>query len=176
MSKNPPQYSWATAQVDPVVGSAFFPKAVDLINNAQTTISICIFTARYYRGQSRNPVNELFDALRRAAYRGVDVRILLNADFQDSESARGNEFIVRYFKNRNFQAAMGGKSTRLHSKLLLVDNQITVIGSHNYSARAFRTNFETSVIIKSREIYSFFITEFERLWTKRILIPGKVAQ
>jgi phosphatidylserine/phosphatidylglycerophosphate/cardiolipin synthase-like enzyme len=169
-----PKYQWATAHVDPVVGSSFFPKAVDQINSATKSVSICIFTARYYRGQSRNPVNELFDALRRAAQRGVNVRLLLNQDFQDDESARGNEFIVRYFKNRNFQAALGGKSTRIHSKLLLVDNQTTIIGSHNYSARAHRTNFETSVIIKSPEVHSFFIREFERLWEKRTLIPGKV--
>ena len=159
MRKNTPKYSWATAHVDPVVGGSFFPKAVDQINQAQISISICVFTARYYRGQSRNPVNELFDALRRAAARGVCVRMLLNQNFQDDGSAKGNEFIIRYFKNHNFQAAMGGKSTRLHSKLLLIDNQITVIGSHNYSARAQRTNFETSVIVKSREINSFFISE-----------------
>jgi cardiolipin synthase len=132
-----------------------------------------MFTARYYRGQSRNPVNDLFDALRRAAQRGVDVRLLLNQNFQDNGSVQGNQFIVRYFKSRNFQAAMGGTSTRLHSKLLLIDDVLTVIGSHNYSARACRTNFETSVIIKSADINSFFLTEFERLWKNRILLPGK---
>ena len=173
MRKIPPTYAWTSANVDPIVGASFFPKAVDQINRATQSISICMFTARYYRGQSRNPVNDLFDALRRAAQRGVSVRLLLNQNFRDNSSAQGNQFIVRYFKSRNFQAAMGGKSTRLHSKLLLVDDDTTVIGSHNYSTRAFRTNFETSVIIKSEDINSFFLAEFERLWKNRILLPGK---
>jgi len=171
----PPKYNWSNAHVDPVVGSAFFLKAVDLINRAVQSVSICIFTARYYRGQSRNPVNELFDALRRAAFRGVSVRILLNQNFQDDGSVLNNQFIVLYFKSKNLQAAFGGKSTRIHSKLILIDNTFTIIGSHNYSARAHRTNFETSVIIKSPETCTFFKQEFERLWERRILIPGRIT-
>jgi len=170
-----PFYHWSSARVDPIVGGAFFPKAVDLINHASKSVSICIFTARYYRGQSRNPVNDLFDALRRAACRGVSVRILLNQNFQDDGSHMHNKFIVLYFKSPNLQAAMGGKSTRLHAKLILIDDDYTIIGSHNYSARAQKTNFETSVIIKSKETCAFFKQEFERLWGHRILIPGRVV-
>lgn len=176
MRLTPPTYSWANAQVDPVVGSHFFPKAVELVNNASVSISICIFVARYYRGQSRNPVNDLFDALRRAARRGVSVRILLNQNFQDNGADFNNRFIVQYFKAPNFQAAFGGKSTRLHSKLLLIDDDISVVGSHNYSARAHKTNFETSVIVRSNTINSFFLTEFNRLWEHRTLIPGRITQ
>ena len=169
------EYHWQNALVDPVVGGSFFAKAVDLIDEAKETISICIFTARYYRGKSRNPVNSLFDALRRAANRGVNVRILLNQNFHDSSANQHNRFIAQYFKARNFQAAMGGTSTRIHAKLILIDGDITLIGSHNYSTRAHRTNFETSVIIKSQEIHSFFIKEFERLWKIRKLVPGRVS-
>lgn len=170
-----PTYNWQTATVDPVVGSSFFDKAAHLIDNARESISICIFTARYYRGQSRNPINSLFNALRRAANRGVNVKILLNQNFSDSQADLHNRFIAQYFKAKNFQAAMGGKSTRIHAKLILIDNHITIIGSHNYSARAHKSNFETSVIIRSPEITLAFMNEFERLWKSRMLIPGKVT-
>ena len=83
MNKTKHIYNWSTASVDPIVGSSFFTKAVELIDTAQQSVSICIFTARYYRGQSRNPINALFDSLRRAAQRGVSVQILLNQNFYD---------------------------------------------------------------------------------------------
>jgi phosphatidylserine/phosphatidylglycerophosphate/cardiolipin synthase-like enzyme len=176
MNKTNHIYNWQTASVDPIVGSTFFSKAVELIDGAKQSVSICIFTARYYRGQSRNPINALFDALRRAAQRGVSVRILLNQNFYDTQADKHNRFIAQYFKARNFEAAMGGKSTRIHAKLILIDGRITVIGSHNYSARAHKTNFETSVIIKSHATTEFFINEFNRLWKSRTLIPGKISE
>ena len=176
MRVSKPTYNWQSATVDPVIGGSFFAKAVDLINQAASSVCICVFTARYYRGKSRNPVNELFDALRRAANRGVAVRMLLNQNFYDHEASQHNVFIAKYFKARNLEAAMGGASTRIHSKLILIDEHITVIGSHNYSARAHRTNFETSVIIKSDEINAYFKKEFERLWAVRKLITGRIER
>jgi len=175
MKNRIPTYQWQNATVDPITGGAFFYKVPQMIDNAVESISMCIFTARYYRGQSRNPINDLFSSLRRAAQRGVNVRLLLNQNFYDPQADMHNRFIVQYFKGHNFQAAMGGKSTRIHSKLILIDGKTTILGSHNYSARAHKTNFETSVIIKSKQVFDFFNSDFERLWKNRVLIPGKAA-
>lgn len=171
-----PQTQYHSALVLPIINADYFPLLVSLFEAASLSINIIIFAARYYRGQAKNPINDFFHSLRRAASRGVKVRLLLNANFQTKESLRYNQFIIRYFKQSNFHAALGGNSTRLHSKLVIIDNQIAIVGSHNYSRRASRVNFETSAVIKSPEVCHLFNIHFERLWKNRTLVPGKVER
>jgi len=164
--------SFSQASVAPLVNSHYFHIIPAYFDRAHQSIDIIIFSARYYRGKSNNPVNKFFDALRRAAARGVEIRLLMNANFQNPESIRFNQFIALYFKQQNFQCALSGKSTRIHSKLIIIDSQTCVIGSHNYSQRASRSNFETSVMVQSPSLASHFTDHFNRLWKSRQLVKG----
>ena len=175
MPRQPQHPPVSLANVQPLVGEHFFPAVTQYIDQADKSLSICIFTARYYRNQSRNPVNSFFDALRRAARRGVNVRFLLNQNFGDQRALQNNLFIIQHFKNKNFQTAFAGKSTRIHSKLILIDDKITIVGSHNYSARAHRTNFETSVAVQSDAFAQYFAAYYERLWAARVLVKGRIT-
>ena len=164
-----------SASVFPLTNDLFFPTCVEVFNRATTSISLCTYAAKYYRGKSHNPVNDFFNALRRAAQRGVNIRLLLNGDFSNEPECTNNVFIIRYFKNPNFHAALAGKSTRLHSKLILVDEHITIMGSHNLSLRAHRSNFETSILIDSQPTTREFLNHFERLWKSRVLVLGTIG-
>ena len=154
--------------VFPIVNAEYIPFILSLIDAAQTSIDILMFSAKYYRGKRHHAVNAYWHALQRASKRGVKIRLLLNANFYLGGNLRDNQFIVQSFRNDNFQTAFSGKSTRLHSKLFIVDREYILIGSHNTSQRAFNANFETSVAIKSKELSLGFINHFDRLWKSRI--------
>ncbi len=84
-------------------------------------------------------------ALDGAAMRGLDVRLLLPAR---SDSKLVDASARSYFK-RLQQAGVriylyGPRM--LHSKALLVDDGLAVIGSANFDSRSFRLNFELSVL------------------------------
>ena len=161
-----------TATVVPIVNSEYVPYLRELIQKANTSIEILMFAARYYRGKSKNEVNQFWQLINRSALRGVYVRVLLNSNFYQGDSARHNIFIARHFKAPNFNAALSGKSTRLHSKLFIIDDQIVVIGSHNHSTRTFSANFETSIAVHSPDVALEFKKHFERLWRSRQLVEG----
>mgnify|MGYP006277924993 CR=1 FL=1 len=160
------------AAIIPLVNDQFFPACIDAINHAQHSISLCTFAAKYYRGKSRNTVNQFFDSLRRAAQRGVNIRLLLNGNFGSDNELTNNTFIIRYFKNPNFQAALAGKSTRVHAKIILIDGHLSILGSHNLSQRAHNVNFETSILIDSEPLNQELQNHFERLWRNRVLVQG----
>ncbi|MBI2603589.1 MAG: cardiolipin synthase [Deltaproteobacteria bacterium] len=95
------------------------------------------------------PSRPLEAALRSAAQRGVDVRILIPAQsdvwvtqmaaraFYSSLAAAG----VRFFEFR-------GKV--LHKKVMLVDQELSILGSANVDQRSFKLNFEISIAVHSR--------------------------
>jgi len=52
----------------------------------------------------------------------------------------------------------------LHTKFIIIDDTILVMGSHNFSQSAFTTNFETSVIIDDSLEINDFILFFNSIW------------
>jgi cardiolipin synthase len=92
------------------------------------------------------PDEPLVAALRTAAHRGVDVRLLLPRrsdsrfvdaamrSFYDELAASG----VRIFEYR---------PRLLHAKTLLVDDELALVGTANLDNRSFRLNFEVAVAL-----------------------------
>jgi hypothetical protein len=52
-----------------------------------------------------------------------------------------------------------------HHKFAVVDGEIVITGSYNWSAHADEDNFENVVVIRCPEIASAFTQEFENLWS-----------
>jgi len=65
----------------------------------------------------------------------------------------------------------------LHHKFGVVDQQIVITGSHNWTAAANEGNDETVLIIKSPIVAAHFQREFERLYTDAVLgIPPAIQK
>lgn len=119
------------------------------------------------------PTPELEQTIERAEDRGVRVRILTNSLRSNNHVAAHSAYRhhvhrlvghgaevheVRVFaKDRAIymEEPVGDKHLGLHSKLLLIDNHLSYIGSANLDPRSLRLNTEMGLLIKS--------TEFNRL-------------
>ena len=92
------------------------------------------------------PNGSIIDALRLAALRGVDVRILLpqNADnrlVQFAGYAYVPELVDQGVKLYRYRGGI------LHQKALLVDDDLAAIGTANLDNRSFRLNFEILLLV-----------------------------
>ncbi len=165
---------FASSCIVPLINADYFRILPGIIDQARTSIDICMFSVHYAPNKRNHPINQFFDALRRAAQRGVRIRLLMNASFHQPESRYYNQFVARYFKSENFQAALAGGSTRLHAKFVLIDNTWVCLGSHNFSQRASGINVESSVLIRSQPMARLFAEHFTRLWNARQLVKGVI--
>jgi cardiolipin synthase len=103
----------------------------------------------------------LFDALRLARVRGVDVRVL--------SLARPDHY-VSYYAGRYFSAellAMGVKVYQyqkgmMHSKLMLVDGRWAMVGSANLDNRSLHLNFEVGCALHDPALVADLEAAFER--------------
>lgn len=96
------------------------------------------------------PDEAVYEALQLAALRGVDVRIMLPNkpdhllvylsafSFLDS----GEQVGVKFYRYR---------SGFLHQKVMLVDDDLSAVGTANLDNRSFRLNFEITVLFAGRE-------------------------
>ena len=135
----------------PMITPVFSPyegdEIIRMIDDAETSIDIEVyaFTSR-----------DIVDALERARFRGVSIRIILekiNPEMHDELLSKG--FNARY--------APGIYKTT-HSKIMIVDGKKVLVGSHNFSNSALFKNREASVILTDMKTAQEFISEFEMDW------------
>jgi phosphatidylserine/phosphatidylglycerophosphate/cardiolipin synthase-like enzyme len=54
----------------------------------------------------------------------------------------------------------------MHHKFMVIDGEIVVTGSYNWSAAAEERNDENLVVIRDRGVAEAFEREFERIWSQ----------
>ena len=115
-------------------------------------------------------------ALQLAAMRGVDVRIMLPAKpdkllIQLSSYTAIKETLARGVQFYYYQDGF------LHQKVMLVDDDISVVGTANMDNRSFRLNFELCVINHSKEFAQTMEDMLESDFQKCTqLLPREVAK
>lgn len=122
------------------------------------------------------PDQAVMKALQLAALRGVDVRIITTgkadslpvylAAFHYIEELRG--LGIKFYAY---------KPGFLHEKVMLVDNDISTVGTPNFDNRSFRLNFEvTSIVVDqafTREMEAMFEADFTHA---EIIDPNSIKQ
>ena len=104
---------------------------------------------------------EIADALARAAKRGVDVQVI-----QDGPTA-ANNFDVIPVLLKGGVSVRGNKAHRIfHHKVMIIDGDIVVTGSYNFTNSAEKSNAENMIILRStplaQQYYKNFISHWER--------------
>lgn len=99
-------------------------------------------------------------ALRMAAARGVDVRVIVPMN--------NNHFYVKMASRSFYQTLLEEgvrvferKGVFVHAKAMLVDGEWAMIGSSNCDVRSFRLNFELDAVIRGKEFLDDLKKEFE---------------
>lgn len=137
----------ATASQKPslFIGSDYFPAVHKAFNQAQQSIDIVMYFIIMDPEDSANPVNVLIDDLIAARKRESRVKVILeNEKFKESHLAfdtlRRNGIDVYYDTPKTY----------LHSKAIVIDSRICILGSANWTKTAFYNNhkYQSSSIQK----------------------------
>lgn len=138
-------------QLDPIVliGKKYVEKVIPQIEAAKQTIDIIVYDWRLRPSLPTHPVSLLVQALLGAQRKGVRVRALVN-------SAE----VQRNLKFYGIEAKVLQTQKLMHAKMMLIDSNVAVIGSHNYTQSAFTSNLEISLCCtfanKDNELNQYF--------------------
>lgn len=104
--------------------------------------------------------DDLATALIAADRRGVDVRGVMDAG--QVSSNQGGEYAA--LRTAGIDVRLDGEQGNMHNKVLIIDGEIVVTGSYNFSANAEDSNDENTLIIQDADLASEFTEEFWRIW------------
>jgi cardiolipin synthase A/B len=113
------------------------------------------------------PDTALATALNAAALRGVDVRILI--------PRRSNLLLVQWAMGRQLEEVLGhgcrvwqSPAPFDHTKLVIVDQEWTLLGSANWDTRSLRLNFELDVECYDRSLASLIEAYTQLRWKESV--------
>jgi cardiolipin synthase A/B len=97
------------------------------------------------------PNESIINAIKKAAFSGKDVRILLPSK---SDSAFVDAASRFYFQDLLEAGVKIYKYTKgfMHAKTMVVDDNLTIVGTANMDLRSFELNFEINAVVYSPEI------------------------
>lgn len=107
------------------------------------------------------PDEGLFKSLRMAAYSGVDVKIMVpkkpDHPFVKSASRSHLAELMKYGAEVYYYETHGF----LHSKMILIDNFVSTVGTANFDIRSFALNFEVNAFMYDYGINNDLAKHFE---------------
>ena len=120
---------------------------IDIFDSAEKTIRL---STPYFR-----PTKKLGEAMSRAVERGVDITLITRIDLKGDTAAiilsEVNKAGINRFLNKIKIYEYTEPGVILHSKIILVDGKMSIIGSVNLNKRSFVHDMESGVIIYNRE-------------------------
>lgn len=126
--------------IQTAISREFSKKVIPIIDNAKKSVCIMVYEWLWYPDQIGSTIQLFNNSIIRAKQRGVEVKaVVWKREISDLLNKAG------------IKAKWIGQSKLLHVKLMIIDDKIVIIGSHNYTKNAFDINFEASVIISDQK-------------------------
>ncbi|MEM6503669.1 MAG: phospholipase D-like domain-containing protein [Cyanobacteria bacterium P01_C01_bin.89] len=167
----------AIAPADSTIGTI-----TKTLQNIQSRADLALFVFSEQR---------LTNALLKSQRRGAQIRALIDAGFAFRPYSEGLDMAGISRPNDKCEIELGNQpwttpiadfgfpslpeGDLLHHKFAVLDSNIVITGSHNWSNAAARNNDETLVVIENSAIAQHFQREFDRLIsTARLGIPKNV--
>lgn len=136
-----------------LIGRAFAREVTPLIKNAKKSIKIIVYNWLWYPNEIGSKIQIFNQAIVQANKRGIDVKVVVQK-ILIAEILRREEIKVKKIET----------SKTLHTKLMIIDDEIVILGSHNYTMNAFNINYEISVILYNEAILEKMIEYFKNFF------------
>lgn len=135
----------------------YFDSVDNLLSQAKRSIHMVMFDISYYPDYPDSLVNSLLSDLKEAASRGVDVKVITDEYLTERP-------VVRILEESGINIKFDSKAITTHPKLIIIDSQIVIIGSTNWSYHSIEKNHEANVIIHSIPLARQFEGYFQSIW------------
>ncbi|MGD8252671.1 MAG: phospholipase D-like domain-containing protein [Desulfobacterales bacterium] len=160
----PPPTSAEKADVRVLWGSEYYRVLPEWFGAASTAIDVCMFHIAL--PTSSHPTRRLLDALIDARRRNLSVRVLMDAD-RDTDPYRStviNAGAKVYLEAAGVPVRFDPEDRLLHSKFIVIDGSVVIMGSHNWSAGSYFQFDDLSVAIHSQTVGQEQSGRFNSLW------------
>jgi len=139
-----------------LVDRDYYYSVLNDLRSANSCIYVAMYSMIYDPDDPFDWANDLIRELVNAKQRGINVGVVIEYrtyyGYMDSNLPAYN-----YLRSNGVNVKLDNETDTDHLKLVVIDNKIVYVGSHNWSESALYYNRETSVKIISEEVAQNFM-------------------
>ena len=130
----------------------YFPALLEAIDKAQNEIIISIFS--FKAGEHKNSYpDRILNHLAQAVKRGVKVIVILERTGNKSDELdMQNRQTGRLLAEKGVHVIFDSPRKTTHTKLVVIDQRLLILGSHNFTQAALKYNNEISILLESPDM------------------------
>lgn len=157
--------------VEDISQDKYLPAVKSALENAKYSIDIVMYFINFDPSVKKSLVNELVEELINAHKRGVKVRVILDQNIDFALWNEGGEWqkqdknvaLFTYLKKQGIEVYYDNLFVTTHSKAIVIDKEIVIVGSANWTESSLRKNWEASCLIKSKDLAKQFLDDFSKI-------------
>lgn len=138
---------------------------MDKIRHASRRIYAAIFIVDLYYDRL-GKIKGILEEMAYAKWRGLDIKMVLGHSDKNMLIDITDRLSFKYFRDRGIPVRFSNPTGdySLHSKYVIFDDELVVVGSHNWSHLDIFMSKEDSAAVYSRDMAIDFANEFIELW------------
>jgi len=140
-----------TYEVYVLTDQDYYHSVMDSLQKANSSVLVVMYSMIYDPDDTFDWANDLIRELVNAKNRGVNVTVIIEYRTYFGYMENNLE-AYNYLSSNGVNVKLDNETDTDHLKLVIIDNRIVFVGSHNWSESALYYNHETSVKIVSEEI------------------------
>ena len=130
----------------------YLPALISAVDEAQNEILMAFFLFKAGVKSESYP-DKVLAHLLSAAKRGVKVVVILeNTGGRDHKLDSENRQTIELLKAKGIEAFFDTPQKTMHTKLIVIDRRLVLLGSHNLTQSAMKYNNEVSILLNNPEL------------------------
>ncbi|MGD0022839.1 MAG: phospholipase D-like domain-containing protein [Smithellaceae bacterium] len=135
-----------------LTNEAYFPALLKVIDEAQSEIFMSIFSFKAGVHKNSYP-DRILGHLAKAVKRGVKVIVILETTGNRSDELNiQNRETGKLLEEKGVQVYFDSPYKTTHTKLIVIDQRLVLLGSHNLTQASMKYNNEASILLDSSEL------------------------
>ena len=153
--------------VQVVTDAQYFQVAKKMIHEAKHSVQVMMFEMGYYDKYPNTPSNLLVRELIDARKRGASVEVILEVKEGEDRTTKRNRHTGKILSEGGVKVIYDSPVKTTHAKFMVVDGELSLLGSTNWTYYALTNNNEASVLIRSKEVARALVEYFNRVKSNR---------
>jgi len=130
----------------------YLPSLIKAFDEAQSEIFVSIFSFKAGVHKNSYP-DRILMHLAKAVKRGVDVKVILETTGRvNDELNTQNRQTGKLLEEKGVKVYFDSPRTTTHTKMIVIDEKVLILGSHNMTQSALRYNNEISIMLSSPDL------------------------
>lgn len=134
------------------------------LSAASSTIRIMMYRLQRRVGFGKSQKNNIMNILKEKASQGIKVQMIVDIERRPGAAYKENLFYVRDLLKADVECKELRGARVCHAKMVVVDENEILLGSHNWTFNSLQRNLEISVLIMDRVQGARMASYFDKLF------------